>query len=601
MLNYGIIGNCKTCALINKNSGVDWFCFPDFDSPSVFAKILDNKKGGEFRFYPDKNCKITQKYIDNTNIIETIFTCDDYSFKIIDFFPRYHTLLPKNKKKMFKQNYLLRLIEPIKGKPKIKVIFNPKLDYARGETIIEDKEDFLLVKNDKLEMHFRTNLDFNYILKEEFFELNQRKFFSFGIGDEKYNLKKCLDNFRWTKKYWEKWVSTLTLPEQNKELIIRSALTLKLLTYSETGAILAASTTSIPEEIGSVRTWDYRYCWIRDAAHCADAFKKIGREYEAKKLMEFIIKCGIRDDFVQPLYTIKGETNIKEEILEHLEGYYESRPVRVGNAAFFQMQNDIYGEIIDIMYLYFAYYEYEKKMTNKYWRFLRYLVNQIKFNWRKKDSGIWEFRDIYQHYTFSKFMCYLGVDRAIKLAHHFEKKELVNEWLSLREEIRMEILEKGYNTKKETFTIHYDSNCLDAAILLMAYHEFLESTDPRMINTIKAIYETLMQEGYLVQRYNMTDDFGKAKTAFTICSFWLVDALAYIDQKEKAKEIFSKLLKRSNHMGLFSEDIDIETKNLTGNFPQAYTHIAIINTSILLSEWSTRRIKIKNNPKNKWI
>lgn len=592
MLQYGIIGNCKTCALIDKKGSIDWMCYPRFDSASVFAKILDKDKGGKFEIVPDRKSEYEQRYIENTNVLETIVKNEKYAYRIIDFFPRYKKIAPKKRARMFKVNKLVRIIEPIRGKPIVKVVFDPRLNYAQGETHLVNNEEYIQVKKDHRELTFITNFDHEKIISPEFQEITKRKYFVLGTKSQDYSVKKCLTLFNATKKYWKRWVDTLILPEKNRDYIIRSALILKLLTYSETGAIIAASTTSIPEEVGSERTWDYRYCWVRDAAFCAEAFKKIGRDYEAKILMEFIIERALRNDFIQPLYGIRGETRIKEYTLEHLEGFKGSKPVRVGNAAYNQLQHDIYGEIINIMYLYFVYYEYEKKMTKKFWRFLRYVVNQIKFNWERKDSGIWEFRGIYEHYTFSKLMCYVGVDRAIKIAQHFEKEDFVNEWLEIKEEIRNEILTYGYNQDINAFPIYYGSKDLDAAVLLMAHFEFLESSDPRLINTIKAIYNNLLHDKYAVQRYSMHDDFGVSKSAFTICSFWLVDGLYYIGEFDKAKSIYDKLLKKSNHLGLYSEDIDTETKKLIGNFPQAYTHIALINSSLLLSEWSAQHKKI---------
>lgn len=591
MLQYGIIGNCKTCALVSKTGSIDWMCYPSFDSPSIFGKILDNKKGGRFKVWTNEKCTYEQQYIPNTNILETIVTGDKYKFKIIDFFPRYKKILPNKKSKLFKVNKLIRIIEPIKGKPNVKVLFEPHLNYAREETELIDKDTHITIKSETKKLFLKTNLDHKNIINGEYFELNTRKYFVLGHKTGEYSVKRCLTLLNATKRYWLKWVDTLILPEKNRDLILRSALTLKLLTYSETGAIIAASTTSIPEEVGSERTWDYRYCWIRDAAFCADAFKKLGRDYESKRLMEFIISQALKNDFIQPLYGIRGETRITEFVLGNLSGFKGSVPVRVGNAAYNQLQNDIYGEIIDLMYLYFIYYEYEKKMTKRYWRFLRYAVNQIKFNWDRKDSGIWEFRGLYEHYTFSKLMCYIGIDRAIRIAQHYNKDDLANEWTEIKQEIREDIMKNGYNNDVNSFTIHYGSKSLDAANLLMAYYEFLDNCDQRLINTIKATYENLRQD-YLVQRYTKPDDFGESKSAFTICSFWLVDALYYIGETEKAQQIFDKLIKKCNGLGLFSEDIDIKTKKLIGNFPQAYTHIAMINSSILLSEWASHRKKI---------
>jgi len=290
------------------------------------------------------------------------------------------------------------------------------------------------------------------------------------------------------------------------------------------------------------------------------------------------------------MYGINGKIELIEGKLEHLDGFKGSKPVRIGNAAYKQSQNDIFGEFLDIMYLYFVYYEYEKKMSKKYWRFVQKLVRQIELRWDKEDSGIWEFRGQTRHYVFSKFMCFVGVDRAIKIAQHYGRSDFVNKCLNLKEKIREDILKNGYNQELNSFTISYGSNDLDASLLQMGYYEFLDNTDPRMIGTVKAIYNNLRRD-YLVQRYSIKDDFGKSKSAFTICSFWLVDALFSIGEIEKAREIYDKLIKRANHLGLFSEDIDIKTKKLIGNFPQAYTHIALINSSILLSEWSAKRKK----------
>jgi GH15 family glucan-1,4-alpha-glucosidase len=279
-----------------------------------------------------------------------------------------------------------------------------------------------------------------------------------------------------------------------------------------------------------------------------------------------------------------------EQELPHLCGYANSRPVRIGNAAYNQTQNDIYGHVLDIMYLYYAYYAFEQPKT-KAWRLARFLVNQIKSTWRRKDNGIWEFRGRYEHFTYSKLMCFVGVDRAIKLAQYYNKEEYVHDWLPLRDAISEDIIKHGYSEEQKAFTMFYGSNQLDASILQMTYHNYLDSDDPRLINTVRSIYNDL-RNGYLVQRYKLEDDFGTSTSAFTICSFWLVDALMYIGEEKKAREVYNKLMQRANHVGLFSEDIDIATKQQRGNFPQAYTHVAIINSSILLSEWSTKRKKI---------
>ena len=595
MLPYGIIGNCKTCALIRKDSSIDWMCYPDFSSPSVFAKLLDENKGGTLKINPIGKYKITQKYIPNTAILETTFENKNNLFQTIDFFPRYRKLTKNKYKKLVRQNRLIRIIKLIKGNPKIKVIYEPKPDYAlKTHKLVEIDNNLLSSGTD---FSLVSNIPYQKIIQQETIELNQTKYIIVGQKDlaEDFNVKRCMVLFHSTKKYWENWCSSLILPKKNKEIIIRSAITLKLLTYSPTGAIIAAPTTSIPEELNSERTWDYRFCWVRDSVFCVDALKKIGRSYEAKKLLNFLINKVLTEKNIQIMYGIKGETKLEEEILGHLSGFKNTKPVRIGNAAFNQTQHDIFGEIIDLMYLYFVYYQYEKP-KNKHWHLLKYCIKQIKLNWRQVDSGIWEFRGLKKHYTFSKFMCCLGVESAVKIADFFKRPELVQKWNKIKEEIFSDLIKKGYNQEIKAFTMYYGSNSLDASLLLMAYHEFLNKDDKRLISTIKKIDKNLRHND-LVQRYNIHDDFGMPRSAFTICSFWLIDALYYIGEKEKAHNLFNKLIKKSNHLGLFSEDIDLKTKSLIGNFPQSYTHIALINSAILLSEWGAKRKKIDWNSK----
>ncbi|MBN2567698.1 glycoside hydrolase family 15 protein [Candidatus Woesearchaeota archaeon] len=592
MLDYGIVGNCITNALISKRGEVEWMCFPDLASPSVFARILDRGKGGSFSIRPIGRHSVSQRYIENTNILETTFRTPSGSFRVIDFFPRYRRIA-KRRSRIVKENYLVRIIEPLSGKPSCRVRIDPRLDYSRGETVREAHASHVEFANGDQRLILVSNADHDAVLNGKVITLDRRRFFLVGRPHEPYayTMKRVLGLFRHTKDYWQRWVGTLVLPEQNRDLIIRSALALKLLTYSATGAIVAAATTSIPEELGTARCFDYRFCWVRDAAYTIDALNKIGRVHEAKRFIDFIMRRLQDDDHIQILYGIHGETRIKEGTLPHLEGFRGSGPVRVGNAAYNQDQFDIFGELVDVLYLYFVYYGFEKAMSRRYWKFLRWLVNQIRFKWDKRDAGIWEFRGILEHFTYSKLMCFVGVDRAIKIAQFFKRDELVVEWFPIREEIIQDLVRHGYNEETQAFTIFYGSKELDASLLHMTYHEFLKPNDPRIVNTVKAIYRTL-RHGHLVQRYSMEDDFGKPTSSFTICSFWLVDALFYIGEERRARELFARLTRCSNHLGLFSEDISIKGRRLLGNFPQAYAHIALINTAILLSEWSTKRRKI---------
>ncbi len=601
MLPYGLVGNCKTCALIKKDGAVEWMCFPTFSSPSVFAKILDTEKGGSLEIKTKGRYLVRQRYLPHTAILETLFESKLASFKILDFFPRYRKLLSHQHTKLVKQNRLVRMLVPMKGIPRLKILYNPKPNYAVENCSFREESGNLLCTAASTELSLISNIPYSSILKQEYIELKQTRYLIVGSrGDSQdFSVPKCHMLLNATKKYWEKFVFTLILPEQNKEIIIRSAITLKLLTYSETGAIIAAPTTSIPEQIGTARTFDYRYCWVRDAVFSADALKKIGRDYEARRLLQFIINQVLKNDYIQIMYGILGETRLEEKELPHLAGFGNSRPVRIGNAAYKQLQFDIYGEILDLIYLSFVYYELEKKMTHRRWRFVCYVVNQIKFNWERKDSSIWEFREKDNYYTYSKFMCGIGMDRAIKLAQHFHKESNLREWIELREEIKEDILKNGYNQEINAFTMYYGGKELDASLLHMAYHEFLEPADPRLRQTIMAIYHTL-RKGCLVQRYQGEDDFGRSTSAFTICSFWLIDALCYIGEVQKARQIYTGVVKMANHVGLFSEDIDLATRQQRGNFPQSYTHTAVINSSLRLSEWSAKRKKLSLKS-TRWI
>ena len=601
MLDYGIIGNCVTSALVKKNASIEWMCYPNFDSPSILAKLLDNESGGSFELKPVGKYRIRQRYLPNTAILETSFKGRGSSFVVYDFFPRYNKLLKGKRRKLVKENRLVRIIRPIKGRPRVRVVFKPAPRYASYKHGFKEDGNRLVFKNGREDLYLHSNADIQDIAKSDAIEISFTRYFVLDSnGGQEFSVKRCLKLLSDTRRYWEGWCRTLVTPEYNRDLITRSAITLKLLTFSETGSMIAAATTSLPEELGTERTWDYRFCWIRDAAFCADSLKKIGRDYEPQKLMEFVLNIAVRDDFIQPMYGIRGETRLTEKQVETLKGYRGSGPVRIGNAAHRQVQNDIYGGIIDIFYLYFVYYEYGK-IQRKHWRFIKYIVNQIKFNWYRKDCSIWEYRDLYDHYTYSKFMCYVGVDRAIRIAQHIGKGEGIDDWIELRDEIRKDIADNAYDNEIGSFAMAYGNKKLDASLLLMAYHEFLERDDPRLINTIRATYRNL-RKGYKVRRYDQ-DDFGASRNAFTVCTFWLVDALYYIGEEEKARDLFKQIIGKGNHLGLFSETLDIRTGKMLGNFPQAYVHMALINSSILLSEWSSKRKKIdwRASPRKKWF
>lgn len=570
-MDYGIIGNCRTCALVKKDTSVDWMCYPKFSSPSVFARILD-PDGGHLKIIPKVKSRIKQRYIPRSAVLETTFTSRQGKFRVIDFFPKDGP------------NCMVRLIRPVRGKPEIRCEFSPRPDYARKKPELHVKGNVITAGNFRLE----TNIPAHSIVSDQHFRLEHGKYLSFG-DEGAGSLQKAMSLLYNTLRFWKEWTGDLFIPRYKRHYVIRSAITLKLLTYEKTGAIVAAPTTSLPEVVGSDRTFDYRYCWVRDSAFCVDVLNKIGKDDEAKALLEFILKRVARNGS-HIMYGIEGETKLTEQELSHLEGYKGSRPVRIGNAAHSQLQLDVYGGVLDVIYLYYGYYRYT--MPESSWKYVRFLVRQIEKKWKEKDSGIWEFRGEMKHYTYSKFMCYVGVDRAIRLAQIYRKYRLAGKWEALREEIKLDILEKGYDEEMQAFTMEYGGRDLDASLLQMTYHDFLTFDDPRIVNTVTNIYKRL-RKGHLVKRYLVEDDFGVSTSAFTICGFWLVDSLFNIGKKNAARRMYSRLLRDSNHLGLFSEDIDLSTKKLRGNFPQAYTHLALINSSVLLSEWCAKRIPLR--------
>ena len=517
-----------------------------------------------------------------------MFTCSSYSFKVTDFFPRYKKLLPGKKNKVYRLNKLVRLVEPIKGNAKFKVVFSPKFNYALDKTNVESCDGGVRAYSKDFELFCQTNIASELILDSSDVELKFSVYFILAEDIADYSVLRVKKLLSATKNYWKSWVSSLELPQAYRSTIIISALVLKLLTMSETGSIMAAATTSLPEEIGSVRNWDYRFCWVRDASYTVDALQKIGRGFESKRLMEFILDSSMqKKQHLQIMYGLHGEAELTEQVLGHLSGYKNSAPVRIGNGAYDQIQHDIYGNIIDVMYIYYVFQEVESKMSDRFWKFLVHLVDEITSKWDTPDSGIWEFRGEKHDFTYSKLMCFVGVDRAIKIAQHYGRVKHASKWAMVKDCIWHSISTESWNADVQAFTMWSGSDKLDASMLMLAYHEVLARDDPWLISTVEQIQKRLSIDG-LVQRYDAEDDFGVSDSAFSICSFWLVDALHYIGRVDEAKKLFEHLLTFANHVGLFSEDIDRKNGELLGNFPQAYVHIAIINTAILLSEWSVK-------------
>ena len=580
-LNYGIIGNCKSSALINEDSSIEWCCLPQFDSPSVFGKILDQKKGGSFQILCDNSYSITQKYLDNTCILMTKFDNGSDAFELLDYMPRFQ----KENGVYYAPPEICRILKLVKGNPKLKVLYDPRLVYSIGRTNNYEKNDFIVsvVNEERYDtLYLYTDLNKKNILECSEISLERDYFLTISYN-EKIN-PPSLDHINLelerTKVYWLNWCfKTPTYKNYNSQ-ILRSAMTLKLLTFEKTGAVLAAATTSLPETIGEVRNWDYRFCWIRDASMVIKVITKLGHVKIVKKFIDFILDIiPDKNEKLQIMYGINGEKMLTEETLDHLSGYKNSRPVRVGNAAFIQKQNDIYGILVDAIHYQIEKYINENDKHEELWSIVKNIVWVVDNNWKMPDKGIWEFRQEDQHFTFSKLLCWVAVDRAIKISELIQGGKSAKKWKSLRSEIYNDIIENAWSDEKQAFTQSYGAEHLDASVLLMEPYGFIDAKDTRYVKTVKAIERELSHEGLLF-RYKNVDDFGTPSSSFTVCTFWFINSLYKIGEKEKSKLMFDKLLSYSNHLGLFSEDIDFKSKRLLGNFPQAYSHLALIDTAM---------------------
>ena len=584
-LNYGVIGNCRSAALISEKGSIDWFCLPYFDSPSVFARLLDAGKGGCLSFIVDDNYIISQRYFYRTNILRTEFRSGNDAFEVIDFMPRYKT----NDNDYFAPTEIYRYIRLLSGVPVFRVRYSPRLDYAMDEVSHIIEEDHIrtysrVTPTDCIYLYSSLNL--NDILDCNEMTLTQDQFLLVSYHQKliSIDLKRVYLEYQRTKVYWLNWTNRSKKYKNYTEEIIRSLLVLKIMSFQPTGAVLAALTTSIPETMGEERNWDYRFCWLRDASMSIETLLKLGHFNSAQRFLRFI--KGIlksKHDSFQTMYGIRGERELTEVILHHLSGYENSKPVRIGNAAYQQQQNDIFGYLLIVINQYYTFFPGTLDEMEDMWEIVRNISRTVSTHWEKPDRGIWELRNEEKHFVFSKVMSWVAMDRASKIAGLLNKSSYAETWRDIANDIKEDVLKKGWNEELQTFTQTYYNSDMDASLLLMAEYGFIDADDLKYKKTVMAVKKALYYNG-LVYRYKNADDFGKPKTSFTICAFWLIQALFRIGATEDAKNIFENLLTFGNHVGLFSEDIDFSTKRLLGNFPQAYSHLALINTAMLFSE-----------------
>jgi GH15 family glucan-1,4-alpha-glucosidase len=591
-MDYAIIGNCTSAALIGPDASIDWLCLPFFDSPSLFARILDEQKGGSFSISAENIIKIEQSYAYHTPILRTRFETSTGIFEIMDYMPRFLT----GAGDVYCPSEIHRNIHVISGRPRIRVRLNPCPNYGLGEGVLLVSPEYLKITSSKGEYnsyYLYSDLDLGAVERGEAIELKASSYFLLSyheklssIGQEKVYLE-----YEKTKSYWMDWVYRTSVPEKYKEIVIRSVLTLKLLMFQRTGAVIAAPTTSLPEIIGGERNWDYRYCWVRDASMIIDLYARMGHVHSAERYIQFILeRMLVKNENIGVMYGINGERLINERILGHLDGYQGSRPVRVGNAAYRQRQNDVYGELIEAIYsFYVANPRHQRDFDEELWTVIRSLANRVISDWRSPDCGIWERRGSEHHFVHSKLMSWVAMDRAAKISRFIGKEKHAPRYLAVAEEIKADILANGWDAELNSFVMYYGSKDLDASNLLMLHYGFLGPSDDRIKGTVAASAKDLVRNG-VVMRYTAQDEFGVPKNAFIVCTFWLINALYLTGEEQKARAMFDQALNHVNRFGLLSEDIEPESGRLTGNFPQGYSHLALIQSAFLLEtnyQWNS--------------
>ena len=590
---YGVIGDLHTVALVGTDGSIDWCCLPSFDSASVFAAILDDKKGGYFKVSGIDNGTQRQSYHPETNVLMTHFSSPDGVALLEDFMPMEGMPGRQGQPHL---PFIIRRVTGVRGVRRMRMECFPAFDYARrSHRIIPAKNGVVFESEgrDRLGLSLSIPYDIvgNGVVAE--FDIYAGESICFGLGrlgpklrgpaslsnvDAQQQLNQTLD-------YWRRWLSRCTYTGRWREMVLRSVLTLKLLTYAPTGAIVAAPTCSLPESVGGERNWDYRYTWLRDAAFSLYALMRVGLTEEAGHFMKWLEARTnelSEDGMPQIMYTLEGKHIIPEETLGHLEGYRGSGPVHVGNDAHNQLQLDIFGELMDSVYL---YNKYGSPISYDFWKQIRKMLNWVAANWRQPDDGIWEVRGGRQQFVFSKLMCWVALDRGLRLADRRAFPADRGLWLRERDAIYETIMERGWNPRRRAFVQYFESDVVDAANLLMPLVFFVSPTDPRMLSTIDAVLSDLTSDS-LVYRYDVKraapDGLGEQEEgSFSMCTFWLVEALTRAGRLNEARFIFERMIGYSNHLGLYAEQVGPSGEAL-GNFPQAFTHLALVSAAFNL-------------------
>jgi GH15 family glucan-1,4-alpha-glucosidase len=586
--DHGLIGDLHSVALVGTDGTIDWYCSSGFDCPSVFASILDADRGGSFELAADTPAKTKQFYFPDTNVLVTRFFAEDGVGEVDDFMPI--TGDPRD----VGRHRLIRRIKCVRGSIPFRARIAPRFDYGRqthavrrhaGQVFFESPELALALTATVPVEHDAQDATSSFKLLEgeaAVFALDQ-------VGDE-VTPRTCRpaeaeEQLTATVDFWRRWLSASRYRGRWRETVHRSALTLKLLTYAPTGAIVAAPTTSLPEQIGGERNWDYRYLWVRDAAFCVYALLRLGFAGEAEAFMKFVHRHVTLGEScpsgpLQIMYGIDGRTDLPEEELTNLEGYEESAPVRIGNAAASQLQLDIYGALIDSIYL---YDKWGQPISSGEWDAMCGVVDWVCDHWDQPDEGIWETRGGRKNFVYSRLMCWVAIERAIRMARQRGLPADLEQWGKARDAIYRQIMERGWSSTRRAFIQHYGEDVLDASVLMMPLAKFISPSDPKWLATLDALTTDLVSDS-LVYRYDpeaSPDGLRGEEGTFSICSFWYVEALTRSGRIEEARLAFEKMLTYANHVGLYAEQIS-QTGEQQGNFPQAFTHLALISAAFNL-------------------
>ena len=597
--DYAVVGDCHTAALIARDGSVDWYCPTRFDGPAVFCRLLDADRGGFFGLAPTGRFSSERRYRGATNVLETTFAAAGGRVRLTDFMPIHDRTPSSRGYDVGTSRRIVRLVEGLGGEVELELRFRPTFDYARASTDLRAAADggavatadgqFLALAAPGVALDADGDGGLRGRLR---LRGGERRWLILSDVDDAERAREALaaadsdDELAGTIRYWEDWAALCDYRGPYRSEVLRSALVLKLLTYDPTGAIVAAPTTSLPEEIGGERNWDYRYTWLRDSAFILYALMTVGYQAAAADFFDWLGEACRLDPTTDPqiMYAVDARREIPERTLDHLEGYCGSRPVRIGNAAAGQRQLDIYGEVLRAAYLRYRGAEgAAERPAVAPWTLLRGLIERAAEQWCGPDRGIWEVRGEPRHFLHSKLMCWSALDRGIRLAEEHRLEAPLDRWRRTRDAIRRAILERGYNAARGAFTQSFGGAALDASALAIPRVGFLPPTDPRVRMTIERIRAELSHDG-MIYRYLSEDGLRGSEGTFALCSFWLVDALALGGRLDEAHALFERLVGYANDVGLLAEEIDPGTGVLLGNFPQGLTHLGLIGSAVNLAK-----------------